>query len=154
MIIMLIDLTDYETKKLELEIKGYEKAILEEKGRIGNLQYNKLHHELKLIEQGITKEDVENHLIEFVESSDNIQEDLIKLHEELDELLKSDEDVVIEDLNKILHYSTISITIINLEIEESKEEIKLLRDKKIQLQKQLINRLNADRKYKELLKNE
>lgn len=163
--VMIIDLTDYETKKLELDIKALEKAILETKGIIANLQYNKLHHELTLIKQGITKADVEKHITDFFNSSDNPEEDIIKIHKEMDKELeeyhKTGNDVIIEDLDKILHYSTIGIAIINLQIQDYQEEIKVLREqlnklniKQLELQKNKINDLETNIKYRELLNDE
>lgn len=163
--VMIIDLTDYETKKLELDIKALEKAILETKGIIANLQYNKLHHELTLIKQGITKADVEKHIVDFFNSSDNPEEDIIKIHKEmekeLEEYKETGNDVIIEDLDKILHYSTIAITIINLQIQDYQEEIKVLRKqlnelniKQLELQENKINDLETNIKYRELLNDE
>ena len=158
---MLIDLTDYDSKKLELEIKRYEKAISETKGIISNLEFNKVKFELDLIEHGVTEEDVKKYVTDFMESSDNPQKDLILLHEELNELLESDKDYVIEDLDKLIGYAFISISIINLEIEDYQESISVLREKLLELQKQQlelqerkIDEIATERKYKELLKDE
>ena len=158
---MLLDLTDYDSKKLELEIKGLEKAILETKGIIGNLEFRKLGFELELIEQGITKEDVENTITDFIETSDNPEKELILLNDELNELIESEEDHVIEDLDKLIKFSFISVTIVNLQIEDYKEEIKILRKRLLELQKKQldnqkkkVDEIATERKYKELLKDE
>jgi len=158
---MIINLTDYETKALEIEIKKLEKAILETKSKIANLELNKLTYELELIDIGISEEEVINHLIDFVESSDNPKEDLIALIEELDELLKSKEDRPIEDLDKILHYSTIGVSYVNLRIEDYQKELNLLNNelmklkhKRIELQEKKVDEIATERKYKELLKDE
>ncbi|MBP5408025.1 MAG: hypothetical protein J6Y42_02685, partial [Bacilli bacterium] len=126
---MLLDLTDYDSKKLEVEIKAIEKAILETKGIIANLEFRKLKHELNLIEQGITEEDVQKHITDFIENSDDPESDIIKLHKELNQILdeynETGNDKTIEDLDKILHYSTIGITLINLQIQDYQEEIRV-----------------------------
>ena len=158
---MLIDLTDYETKALEIEIKKLEKAILETEGIIANIEFKKLKHELRLIEMGITEEDVEKHIINLVESSDNPEKELLLIYDELDELLAAKEDIVIEDSDKILNYTIISISIANLQIEDYQEEIAVLNNEllklkheRIILQKKKVDEIATERKYKELLKDE
>ena len=158
---MLIDLTDYETKALEIEIKKLEKAILETEGIIANIEFKKLNHELKLIEMGISEEEVEKHIINLVESSDNPEKELLLIYDEFEEFLAEKKDTVIEDLDKILNYSIISISIANLQIEDYKEEINVLNNellklkhKRIELQKKKVDEIATERKYKELLHDE
>lgn len=158
---MLFDLTDYDSKKLELEINELEKAILERKGFIANLESDKLEHELKLIEQGITEEDVENHIRNFIESSDDPEKELLLIHDELEDLFKGNKEVLIEDLDMILNYSIICFSMIYLQIEDYKEELKVLREHKLKLlnkqldnQKKKVDEIATERKYKELLKDE
>ena len=162
---MLLDLTDYESKKLEVDIKELEKAILETKGIIANLEFRKLKHELNLIEQGITEEDVEKHIIDFIENSDDPESDIIELHKELNQMLEeykeTGNDKTIEDLDKILHYSTIGITIINLQIQDYQEEIRVLNeqllklmDKQVEMQEKKVDEIATERKIKELLHDE
>lgn len=162
---MLLNLTDYDSKKIELMIKGLEKVILETKVNIANLEYKKLRHELTLIEQGITEEDVEKHITDFIENSDDPESDIIELHKELNQMLdefkENGNDERIEDLDKILHYSTIGITIINLQIEDYQEEIRVLNeqllklmDKQVAMQEKKVKKISTDRKYKELLNDE
>lgn len=162
---MLLDLTDYDSKKLEVEIKAIEKAILETKGIIANLEFRKLKHELNLIEQGITEEDVQKHITDFIENSDDPESDIIKLHKELNQMLdeynETGNDKTIEDLDKILHYSTIGITIINLQIQDYQEEIRVLNeqllklmDKQVEMQEKKVDEIATERKIKELLHDE
>ena len=158
---MLIDLTDYETKALEIEIKKLEKAILETEGIIANIEFKKLNHELKLIEMGITEEDVEKHIINLVETSDNPEKELLLIYDEFEEFLAAEKDTVIEDFDKILNYTIISISIANLQIEDYQEEIKVLNNEllklkheRITLQKKKVDEIATERKYKELLKDE
>ena len=162
---MLLDLTDYESKKLEVDIKELEKAILETKGIIANLEFRKLKHELNLIEQGITEEDVEKHITDFIENSDDPESDIIELHKELTQMLEeyheTGNDKNIEDLDKILHYSTIGITIINLQIQDYQEEIRVLNeqllklmDKQVEMQEKKVDEIATERKIKELLHDE
>ena len=162
---MLLDLTDYESKKLEVDIKELEKAILETKGIIANLEFRKLKHELNLIEQGITEEDVEKHIIDFIENSDDPESDIIELHKELNQMLEeykeTGNDKTIEDLDKIIHYSTIGITIINLQIQDYQEEIRVLNeqllklmDKQVEMQEKKVDEIATERKIKELLHDE
>ena len=162
---MLLDLTDYDSKKLEVEIKAIEKAILETKGIIANLEFRKLKHELNLIEQGITEEDVQKHITDFIENSDDPESDIIKLHKELNQMLdeynETGNDKTIEDLDKILHYSTIGITIINLQIQDYQEEIRVLNeqllklmDKQVEMQEKKVDEIATERKIKELLYDE
>ena len=153
---MLLNLTDYDSKKLEIEIKAIEKAILETEGIIANLEYKKLNHELSLIEQGITEEDVVKHITDFIENSDDPESDIIELHKELNQMLddfrKTGNDETIEDLDKILHYSTIGITIINLQIEDYQAEIRVLNeqllnlmDKQVAMQEKKVKKISTDR---------
>lgn len=162
---MLLDLTDYESKKLEVDIKELEKAILETKGIIANLEFRKLKHELNLIEQGITEEDVQKHITDFIENSDDPESDIIELHKELNQMLEeyneTGNDKTIEDLDKILHYSTIGITIINLQIQDYQEEIRVLNeqllklmDKQVEMQEKKVDEIATERKIKELLYDE
>ena len=162
---MLLDLTDYDSKKLEVEIKAIEKAILETKGIIANLEFRKLKHELNLIEQGITEEDVQKHITDFIENSDDPESDIIKLHKELNQILdeynETGNDKTIEDLDKILHYSTIGITLINLQIQDYQEEIRVLNeqllklmDKQVEMQEKKVDEIATERKIKELLYDE
>ncbi|MBP5407667.1 MAG: hypothetical protein J6Y42_00840 [Bacilli bacterium] len=158
---MLFDLTDYDSKKLELDIKDLEIAILERKGFIANLEYKKLNHELKLMEQGITEEDIEKYIKDFMESSDNPEKELLLIYDEYEEMLEEDEDLIIEDLDKIIKYSMISFSIIHLQIQDYQEELKVLReqklklmDKQLKLQKKKVDEIATERKYKELLKDE
>ena len=67
----------------------------------------------------------------------------------------------IEDLDKILHYSTIGITIINLQIEDYQEEIRVLNeqllklmDKQVEMQEKKVDEIATERKIKELLYDE
>ena len=162
---MLLDLTDYDSKKLEVDIKELEKAILETKGIIANLEFRKLKHELNLIEQGITEEDVEKHITDFIENSDDPESDIIELHKELNQMLdeyhETGNDKTIEDLDKILHYSTIGITIINLQIQDYQEEIRVLNeqllklmDKQVEMQEKKVDEIATERKIKELFYDE
>ena len=162
---MLLNLTDYDSKKIELMIKGLEKVILETKVNIATLEYKKLRHELTLIEQGITEEDVEKHITDFIENSDDPESDIIELHKELTQMLdeyhETGNDERIEDLDKILHYSTIGITIINLQIEDYQEEIRELNeqllklmDKQVKMQEKKVDEIATERKIKELLHDE
>ena len=152
---MLLDLTDYESKKLEVDIKELEKAILETKGIIANLEFMKLKHELNL----------EKHITDFIENSDDPESDIIELHKELNQMLEeyheTGNDKTIEDLDKILHYSTIGITIINLQIEDYQEEIRVLNeqllklmDKQVEMQEKKVDEIATERKIKELLYDE
>lgn len=157
----LVDLSDYDSKKLEMDIKALEKDISEIKGFIANLEYKKSKHELKLIEQGITEEDVEKHIKDFMESSENPEKDLLLIYDEYEEIFDDNEIFIIEDLEKILNYTIISFSIINLQLEEFHEELNVLRKQKLKLmgkqleiQKRKVDEIATERKYKELLKDE
>ena len=158
---MIIDLTDYENKALEIEIKKLEKAIFEAKAIICNIEFDILRHELRLIDQGITEEDVEKHIINFMENSDNPEGDLMELQKELNDWIENKSEEVITDLDKILHYSTILIMINRLRIRDYQEEIQVLnkqllelKHERIELQKKKVEYLDGKRKYRELLKDE
>ena len=158
---MLLDLTDYDSKKLELEIKRIEKDILEKEKGIVESEIKKLELELKLIGKGITKEDFDEQLIDFVESGRNDMKYIEDTYLELMELIKLnhevEEDLLIED-SKAWEYIIISVNVVNMKIEDLQEEIRFLNvqklnlmDKLLEMQERKVDEIATERKLKELL---
>ena len=158
---MLLDLTDYDSKKLELEIKEIEREIKGKEKTIADLEYKKLELELKLLKKGVTKEEFDKQLIDFVESGRNDIDNIKETYLELKELIKLnhelDEDLLIED-SKAWEYIIISVNVVNMQIEDLQEEIRFLNvqklkfmDSLLRMQEKKVDEIATERKLKELL---
>ena len=159
---MLLDLSDYDSKKLELEIKRIERDISEKEKGIAESEIKKMELELKIMGKGFTQEDFNKHLIDFVESgkNDNVENIYLELMEKIQLNHEINEDLLIEE-SKAWDYLIISVNIVNMQIEDLQKEIRLLNEQKLKLMNQLlemqerkVDEIATERKLRELLHDE
>lgn len=154
---MLLDFDNIEEKKLELEIAKIDSEINQLEGLKINLKEMYLELKISLMEEGFTKEDFDELVKEFNEnpkSNDElmaIEESFIseKPDEEGKLLISCDMDsenfnvYVMSIFGRYLKGTEILI-----------EDISELRDKKLRLQKELLDSMEYKRKYKEVVLDE
>ena len=154
---MLLDFDNIEEKKLELEIVKIDSEINQLEGLKINLKEIYLELKISLMEEGFTKEDFDELVKEFNEnpkSNDElmaIEESFIseKPDEEGKLLISCDMDsenfnvYVMSIFGRYLKGTEILI-----------EDISELRDKKLRLQKELLDSMEYKRKYKEVVLDE
>lgn len=154
---MLLDFDNIEEKKLELEIVKIDSEINQLEGLKINLKEMYLELKISLMEEGFTKEDFDELVKEFNEnpkSNDElmaIEESFIseKPDEEGKLLISCDMDsenfnvYVMSIFGRYLKGTEILI-----------EDISELRDKKLRLQKELLDSMEYKRKYKEVVLDE
>lgn len=154
---MLLDFDNIEEKKLELEIVKIDSEINQLEGLKINLKEMYLELKISLMEEGFTKEDFDELVKEFNEnpkSNDElmaIEESFIseKPDEEGKLLISCDMDsenfnvYVMSIFGRYLKGTEILI-----------EDISELRDKKLRLQKELLDSMEYKRRYKEVVLDE
>lgn len=166
---MLLDLSDYDSKKIDVKIKELEIEIKRKEKIIADLEFKKAFFELRVIEKGITKEDFDEQITYFMDSGR--KENIEKIYLELTEVTKNNEEIdeynlalIIPDNikdSKSWEYSIVSINILNIQMENLQKEILALNEQKLKLMNQLlemqerkVDEIATERKLRELLHDE
>lgn len=156
MIDKLFDFDNLEEKKIELKINDIEEEILELEVLLNHIEKMYLTLQITLIENGYTEEDIVEMIKDFNKNP--------KSNEELLEIEESFYSDVPDEEGKLEYGCSTDSENFNIFVMsvygrylkgnmELKEEISDLRKEKIKLQKELVSKIETERKYKELLKD-
>lgn len=153
---MLLDFDNIEEKRLELEILEIDKEINELEGLKLLLKEMYLNLKISLMEEGFTEEDFNSLVKEYNENSKS-KEELIAIEESF--YSESDEE---GKINYCCNMDSENFNVYVLSVfgrylkgtEIILEDISELRDKKLKLQKELLDSKEYKRKYKEVVLDE
>lgn len=154
---MLLDFDNIEEKRLELEIAKIDKEINHLEGLLIHLKEMLLEIKIQLMEDGFTKEDFDELVKRFNENPKSSEELLA-----IEESFYSKEE---DEGGKLLYSCDVDSENFNIFVmsvfgrylrgsEIITEEISELTDKKIKLQKKLLDSMEYKRKYKEVILND
>lgn len=153
---MLLDFDNIEEKRLELEILEIDKEINELEGLKLLLKEMYLNLKISLMEEGFTKEDFDSLVKDFNENPKS-KDELIAIEESF--FSESDEE---GKLNYCCNMDSENFNVYVMSVfgrylkgtEIILEDISELRDKKLKLQKELLDSKEYKRKYKEVVLDE
>lgn len=153
---MLLDFDNIEEKRLELEILEIDKEINELEGLKLLLKEMYLNLKISLMEEGFTEEDFNSLVKEYNENSKS-KEELIAIEESF--YSESDEE---GKINYCCNRDSENFNVYVMSVfgrylkgtEIILEDISELRDKKLKLQKELLDSKEYKRKYKEVVLDE
>lgn len=156
MIDELFNLDNLEEKKIKLKINSIEEEILELKALLNHIEKMFLILQISLIENEYTEED----LVEMIKDFNRNP----KTDEELLEIEESFYSDVPDEEGKLTYSCDTDSENFNIFVmsvygryvkgnQDLTEKISVLRTEKIKLQKELVSKIESERKYKELLKD-
>lgn len=153
---MILDFDNIEEKRLELEILEIDKELNELEGLKLLLKEMYLNLKISLMEEGFTKEDFDSLVKDFNENPKS-KDELIAIEESF--FSESDEE---GKLNYCCNMDSENFNVYVMSVfgrylkgtEIILEDISELRDKKLKLQKELLDSKEYKRKYKEVVLDE
>ena len=149
---MFYDLNNLEYKKLEHEINSLDIEIKEKEIEIAKVEDKKLSLEMFFMENNFSEERLDELANEFLNESEAIDKKIKELFNS-DPERDSEGNVLIEH-EDFYFYCIACFFYYALNIKDLNKELYSISNKKLGLQKELVSKIETDRKYKELLKDE
>lgn len=151
---MFFDLNNIEHKRKEQKIKALDIAIKERELQIAKFEERKLSLEIDVIENEVSEDELIKKANDFLNDPSIQEEKTNEILERVSSLPKDPEGKVVLEMEEFYKYCIIAFGYYGLNIKNLTEEVSSLRNEKIELQKKLVNEIQTERKYKELLKDE